>query len=532
MQESFERILSETRSAWRFRWYAVAAAWAIGVVGLAVVVLLPNVYEASARVYVDGSSVLRPLLNDRIVAPDVATHLLYVRQALLGREYLERVASENGLDATAITATAKEKVLERLQRDIVIDAVPADQQSGRSSVSSVFTITYRHKNTDVAVGVVRSFQKYLIEDTQGANREGTDMASRFLDERIAEHEARLEKAEQALAEFQRANSGKLPGSEGNYFERIQREREELDKTRRDLRLASSKRDRLKQQLTSEAPLSQDDPNIKTEPRPNSIDGRIRDGQAELDRLLLRYTEKHPAVIAQRESLERLLAQRAEQLKALGIADTDQQISVLGANPVYQAVQIALNEVEVEIATLEADVRDREKRLQDLQALINDVPGVEAELARLNRDYKVINEQYQALIQSRERQQLSQQASASDQVEFRVLNPPHADTKPVAPKRLLLLAGVLAAAFAAGGGLSYVLSQLRPVFSSVKALRDISGYPVIGSVSRVHLDPRAVSRRRLTVASFSAAIAALVLVVGALAVYEVVGPGIHSLVGGT
>jgi len=68
----------------------------------------------------------------------------------------------------------------------------------------------------------------LIEDTLGANREGTDRASKFLDERIAEHEARLEQAEQALAEFQRANSGKLPGSEGNYFSRMQRERDDLE----------------------------------------------------------------------------------------------------------------------------------------------------------------------------------------------------------------------------------------------------------------------------------------------------------------
>ena len=305
MQELLEAVLSEIRSAWRFRWYAVATAWAVALVGLGVVVVLPNIYEASARVYVDGSSVLRPLLNDRIVAPDVATHLLYVRQALLGHDYLEKVATENGLYTATGTAADKEKLLEKLGGDIVILAVPADREGGgrgtANSVSSVFTITYRHMRPAVAEGVVRSLMNYLIEDTLGANREGTDMASRFLDERIAEHEARLEKAEQALAEFQRANQSKLPGTEGSYFERIQREREALDKTQRDLRLATSKRDRLKQQLTSEAPLSPDDPSLKTEPRPNSIDARIRDGRAELDRLLLQYTDKHPAVIAQRES---------------------------------------------------------------------------------------------------------------------------------------------------------------------------------------------------------------------------------------
>jgi polysaccharide chain length determinant protein (PEP-CTERM system associated) len=479
---------------------------------------------------VDGLSVLRPLLNDQIVAPNIGTQLAYVRQALLGRQHLERVAAENGLDASVRSTNARERLLERLQAEVIIDAVPANRDDP-NSLSSIFTIKYRHKSTEVAVGVVRSMVTSLIEDTLGANREGTDRASKFLDERIGEHEVRLEQAEQALAEFQRANSGKLPGSEESYFARMQRERDELEKTRRDLRLANSKRDRLEKQLTSEAPLALDDRNFNTEPRPNTIDARIRDGKAELDRLLLMYTDKHPAVIAQRESVERLVAQRAEQLRALGIADSDQELSALGANPVYQAVQIAMNEVDLEITTLEADARDREQRLKDLQSQIDEVPLVEAELARLNRDYDVIKAQHQALIQSRERQQLSEQASATDQTDFNVLDPPRAEVEPVAPRRLLLLAGVLFAALGAGGGLGHLLSQWRPVFGSAKALREITGLPVIGSVSRVHVDPRAASRRRFALASFSAAIVALVLVIGGAAMYEILGPGIHSLVGG-
>ncbi len=532
MQEVLHQVLSELRSAWRFRWYAVLAAWAVTLVGLGVVIWLPNVYEASARVYVDGSSVLRPLLGDRIVAPDIGTHLLYVRQALLGREYLERVANENGLDTISVTPAQREAILEGLRSEIVIEATPAGpDMGGRSGLSSIFTIRFRDERPQVAVGVVRSLLNSLIEDTLGANREGTDVAARFLDERIAEYEARLQQAEQALAQFQRANAGKLPGSEGNYFERMQREREALEQTARTLRLTQSRRERLQQQLTSEAPLLADDPSLSREPRPNSIDARIRDQRAELDRLLLQYTERHPEVIARKEALERLEAQRAEQLRALGISDADVQLSALGTNPVYQALQIALNEVDVEIATLEADIRDRERRLEELQSLIDEVPGVEAELARLNRDYNVVYDQYQALIRSRETQQLSQQASATDQVEFRVLNPPRAELEPVAPPRLSLLGAVLAAALGGGAGLSYLLAQLKPVFTNARTLQTLSGYPVLGTVSRVALDPRATFRRRLALASFSAAIGGMFALVAGAALYEAVGPGVHSLLGG-
>jgi polysaccharide chain length determinant protein (PEP-CTERM system associated) len=530
MQDLLRQVLSEARSAWRFRWHGAVAAWVVGIIGLGVVMWLPDVFGASARVYVDGSSVLRPLLNDRIVPPDVNTHLMYVRQALLGRDYLERIASENGLIAPGMSLAERERALDRLKKTVVIDAAPAGAEGGnRNGVSTIFTISYRDRKSEVAVGVVRSFMNKLIEDTLGASREGTDKAAKFLDDRIAEHEARLEKAEKALADFQRANSGKLPGSEGGYFARMQAERDALEKTRRDLRLAQSRRDRLEQQLKSETPGVIEDPGLTKEPRPNSLDARIRDQRAELDRMLLQYTERHPAVIALRESVERLEAQRAEQLRALGVTDSDQQISAVAANPVYQAVQIALNEVQVQIATLEADARDREQKLRDLQALINEVPAVEAELSRLNRDYNVIKDQYQALIQSREKQQLSEQASTTDQVEFRVLNPPLAELKPVAPKRLLLLGGVMFLALAAGAGLTYVLSQLKPVFGSAGALQEISGFPVIGCVSRVVLDPQNEHRRRIALATFSAAVFGLVLMIGGMAAFEQFGSGIHSLI---
>ena len=250
MQELLQLVFSEIRSAWRFRWYAVVAAWSVGVAGLGIVAWLPDIYEASARIYVDGASVLRPLLTDRIVAPDVATHLLYVRQALLGREYLERVAAENGLDTGALSTADREKVLDRLRDGIDIQAVPADPKGNPADISSIFTISFRDERPAVAEGVVRQLMNFLIEDTLNANTEGTDIAARFLDEQIADHEARLQKAEHDLAEFRRANSDRLPGSQGGYFERMQNEREALEETRRDLRLAQSRYDRLQQQLTS------------------------------------------------------------------------------------------------------------------------------------------------------------------------------------------------------------------------------------------------------------------------------------------
>ena len=324
MDELLTQIISEIRSGWRFRWYGAAAAWAVALVGWAWVAYQPDVYEGSARVYVDTSSVLRPLLNKQIIASDIETRLAYVRQALLGHDYLERVASDNGLLATARNTTERETRIGDFRNAIRIDAVPANRDTARPDgtrdTSSIFTISYRHSNPTVAAAVVANVLQLLIEDTLGSNREGTNTAARFLDDRIREYENRLQQSEGALAEFQKANAGRLPGTEGSYFERMQRERDALAETRRKLNLAESRRNRLQGQLRGEAPVVSTSDSAVKQPPPDSLDARIRDRRAELDRLLLQYTEKHPDVIATRATLARLEQQRAEQLRALGVPE--------------------------------------------------------------------------------------------------------------------------------------------------------------------------------------------------------------------
>jgi polysaccharide chain length determinant protein (PEP-CTERM system associated) len=529
MHELLHTVLSEVASAWRFRWYGAGVAWISALLGWSWVSSQPDIYEANARIYVDTSSVLRPLLNNQIVPSDITTRLLYVRQALLGRDHLERVAVDNGLLPAAATLDLADAVLADLATTILVDATPASRDQ-RESSSIIYSISFRHERPETARGVVDSLMNLLIEDTQRANREGTDTAGRFLDERILEYENRLQLAERARAEFQRNNSERLPGSEGTYFERIQREREAIADKRRELDLAVSRRDGLRQQLTSEAPVLPADGSAAREPPPNSIDARIRDYRVQLDRLLLDYTERHPDVIAVREALTRLEEQRTEQLRSLGVTNPDGELSTLGSNPVYQAVRIALNQVDVEIGTLTTDLRGREQRLNELQALIGEVPEVEAELARLNRDYDIIYDQYQSLIQSRETQLLSRKASDSDQVEFRVLNPPSTAAAPVAPRRLFMLTVVLLAALGAGGGLCYVLSQVKPVFSSSAQLRDALGLPVLGAVSRVTANQATRMRRRFAVVSFAGAMIGLVVAFGAIMMLEIAGPGLHSLFG--
>jgi uncharacterized protein involved in exopolysaccharide biosynthesis len=122
MQAQLESLVTELKSLWRFRWPAAITAWAVALAGWAVVLIMPPSFEAQARVYVDATSALRPLLQGLAVDQNVDAQLNYVRQTMLSRPALEKVARQTELDLRAKTPTEREHLIDSLQKKILIES--------------------------------------------------------------------------------------------------------------------------------------------------------------------------------------------------------------------------------------------------------------------------------------------------------------------------------------------------------------------------------------------------------------------------
>jgi uncharacterized protein involved in exopolysaccharide biosynthesis len=83
---------------WKRRWAALAAAWAVCLAGWLAVALLPNKYGSQAQIFVDTDNLLKPLLRDMAVQPDVASNIELVRRTLLSPESLTEVIHDLGQD--------------------------------------------------------------------------------------------------------------------------------------------------------------------------------------------------------------------------------------------------------------------------------------------------------------------------------------------------------------------------------------------------------------------------------------------------
>ena len=114
MNELYNQITLYANSLWRRRWYALATAWLVCLIGWALVATMPNVYISSGRIYVDTANVLGPLLRGLVVESDVRSEVRLLQQTLLSRPNLERAVRMVDLDITADTPS---------EMQILIDSV-------------------------------------------------------------------------------------------------------------------------------------------------------------------------------------------------------------------------------------------------------------------------------------------------------------------------------------------------------------------------------------------------------------------------
>src|ERR671916_263425 len=152
MDGLYEQFRIALHQIWRRRWMAMAVAWGVAVLGWLVIALIPNSYEAKARLFVQMQSIL----------------------------------------PTQVGA----------QPDGMIEITANSNVSGFSN----------GQNARTAAATVQGLIDLFIEQNLSGDRRETGQSLQFLDEELRRRETQLQEAEQRRVEFEQRFSGLLPGS--------------------------------------------------------------------------------------------------------------------------------------------------------------------------------------------------------------------------------------------------------------------------------------------------------------------------------
>ena len=146
---------------------------------------------------------LRPLLKNLTINPDVNQRIAMLSQTLLSRPTLQKLARMTDMDLLATTEAAQELMIKNLEESITLSG---DRRNG-----SLYTIWVPNQNRETARRIVQALITVFIEASLSDKREDSSGAQSFLQRQIAESEKRLVEAEGRLAAFKQSNVNVLPG---------------------------------------------------------------------------------------------------------------------------------------------------------------------------------------------------------------------------------------------------------------------------------------------------------------------------------
>ena len=515
LQQAIEQIHTYFQGIWLRRRYIVITAWLLCPVGWIFVYNMPPTFEAEAKLYVETSTVLKPLLQGLALRTNSDDEIRLMARTLLSRPNLEKIARATDLDIQAKDDKAFEALIDNLQEQIKISA------SGRENI---YLISYSNPQPQLALKVVQETLNNFVEGRLGSSRADSQTAERFLNEQIADYERRLMEAEIRLSDFKKNRLSLLPSSDSDYYSQIGSEKKKLEEARLVLRELETRLASARSQLVGEEPVFGVMPfSGNSANRPvTQFDDRISKLQSQLDSLLIRYTEFHPDVLETKRLLTQLEQQREKELEQMAqfASDNPQQDVGLNQNAVYQELRISVSRLETEVASTRVRVKAYEDNVADLESKLNLIPEIEAEFTGLNRDYDITKSKYEALLARRESAELSRRADASEQdVQFNVIEPPRVPLTPSGPNRGLFYTIVLIGGIGAGIFMAFLRSLISPVITRASQLQSISDFPIFGVVS--HTDKSAILKQvRMHLVYFALLSGGLLLCYAALLSNEV------------
>src|SRR3954447_14717644 len=182
MNDLYRELLDHLRGMWHRRWIGLGVAWLAVVIGVAVVYRIPERYEATARVYVDTESILKPLLAGLALQPNLDQQVALMSRTLISRPNVEKLVRMADLDLKAKTGAAHDELVDNVMRSIAL---------GGNTSTNLYVLAYRSTDPTVALKVVRSLLAIFVESSLGEKRQDSRTAVKFLDDQIKRYEDQL-----------------------------------------------------------------------------------------------------------------------------------------------------------------------------------------------------------------------------------------------------------------------------------------------------------------------------------------------------
>jgi hypothetical protein len=470
------------QSFWRYRWQAYALALLICLVGWWAVFRFAKPQETAASFHLE--------LSSAGTAGKAAANAAAVRDYLLDRKASSTLIAKLGSKFGAPPNGAD-------WLDYMHDHLKITQTGDGHDFVASLSVPRPASAADMLNALLTSADQRI---------QGEDKATQA--KQVAAANAALSKAQRRVSMLeQRVNKAREIATAENANQAAANANQPAanpDDANAGLRRAIQHRDEIRSKLNdleakanaSSATPGSGDVNANSDP----LAKRLKTLQAQLQSQLARFTEQHPDVVATRRLIEIAQKQYAagKSLPRPGEA-TSKRMQALKATPAYAETAAELARVEAEVAGWQARVKP------DQQTGSATDPAGSGALAA---EYQAAKSHYDQLL-AQQKAVTDAQDSEDRGQRFRVAQAARPATGWSAYRELVLSGAIWLLACLLGFALPQAMANLHPVVANPRSLQELSGWPILGTISAV-LTSDEKQQLRADKVSYTLACATLVL----------------------
>jgi polysaccharide chain length determinant protein (PEP-CTERM system associated) len=479
---------------------------------------LPKIYRATTLILVQPQKVpidyVRPTITDTI-----AIRLNTITQEILSRTRLEKVIQELNLFPGLRQRVPLEEVVDMMRRNISV-GVQRQRDHGQTS----FTISYDGTEPQMVMLVTNKLASLFIEENLKLRESQAEGTSDFIDKELGDIEKKLNNKDEEIRAYKERHMGNLPQQLDANLRTLDRLHQQLWKVKEsqknnddrvfliqnhiEARRTESIQNQMAQlnELREEKEISAED--LRAEKTPvHPLVAQLHGLQKDLEFARLRYTERHPDIIALKKRIA-LIEPQVEEIWREQEAKREETLRQLRAKREEMAARIPA-EVQIDpgtaklIAQYNEKLREidlQNKRLKDeeenvirqiavYQQRVEEVPKKEEELLLMTRDYELLKRNYQSLMDKKIQSRMFENLERRQQGEqFRILDPARVPETPFKPdfNRVMLIGAMLG--LMSGCGLAYLRETWNQKFHTESEIENALGLRVIAVIPDLKEDP--------------------------------------------
>ena len=419
-------------------------------------------YTSQALVMVEGQKVPESMVQP-VVTEDLTARVATLQQQVLSQSRLEPMVERLGL---AKRGPAMADVIEDIRLNMSVEPVVTDlaQIGGKkrpgqnSSPVPGFYVTYTASNPEQARRLCNELTSLLLEENLKSRQDVARGTSGLLSKGLDDAKRTLDDLDAKLAAFKKQYVGQLPGDAENNLKILMGLNSQLDSNTQTLNRAQQDKAYTESLLAQQLAAWQ---SSESSSNPQTLEKQLSDLQSQLAQLQARYTDDHPDVIKTKGDIAGLKKKLAE-VKAASAQPGENANDKSSASepPEIRQLRLQVHQYGEMIAAATRDQKRLKEEIAVYQGRVALSPAIEEQYKQLARNYDNAQKNYQDLLASKSKSDLTLTMEQQEQGErMHLLDPANLPDSPSFPNRLMFAGGGLGVGLALGLGLGLWL-ELR------------------------------------------------------------------------